>query len=357
MAELDTEEDLEEPLAREGQMACYLRHVQACLRSETSGELAQRAAMQKEWRLVKVLKEDPDGWWLRAHKAKEVCEKLGLVYGEPSYYKDLRVWLPDLEFGAEAMPPCVECCSSKRVGVHAFRTNHCARRICDLTDHYFVMSRRYKCWACAERAATAKAAAARAAAEAGLRVEERDEEEAEAEEGAAPQYTYMGYDQRSRALLPFGYGDRFPAFLSHRGGVDMVIVDLMRPRPADCRRRRWSRSGRGSCSRRCRCSRCRRCNCGRRCSRYCSRGVRASVSALSDGATTRSCAAAGARGSRRSASHRWRCGNRWRSPATGGGSREAGPRGARRRFEGAGNPRTTRLPALQAEQRHAWGQV
>ena len=30
-------------------------------------------------------------------------------------------------------------------------------------------------------------------------------------------------------LYPFGRGDHFPAFLTHRGGVKKSIIDLMRP--------------------------------------------------------------------------------------------------------------------------------
>ena len=44
-----------------------------------------------------------------------------------------------------------------------------------------------------------------------------------------PQYTFMGYDLRSRSLLPHGYGDDFPAFFAHRSAVDKDVIDLMRP--------------------------------------------------------------------------------------------------------------------------------
>ena len=39
----------------------------------------------------------------------------------------------------------------------------------------------------------------------------------------------MGYDARARETLPFGYGDEFPAYLSHRAALDMQLIDLMRP--------------------------------------------------------------------------------------------------------------------------------
>ena len=42
-------------------------------------------------------------------------------------------------------------------------------------------------------------------------------------------YTFMGYKPRARELLPFGYGDEYPAFHTYRGGLDRCVIDLMRP--------------------------------------------------------------------------------------------------------------------------------
>jgi len=78
------------------------------------------------------------------------------------------------------------------------------------------MTRRYICGCCARKAREAKHAAAEAAEAAGLRVEESEESA-----DAPAQYIFMGYDARSRVRLPHGYGDEFPAFLTHRGGVDL----------------------------------------------------------------------------------------------------------------------------------------
>ena len=39
----------------------------------------------------------------------------------------------------------------------------------------------------------------------------------------------MGLGQRSLVFLPFGYESEFPAYLTHRGGLDFGVVDLMRP--------------------------------------------------------------------------------------------------------------------------------
>lgn len=199
-------------------MGSYLKAVFDRLHSETIG-VASRNAFEAKW-LLGMLKEEGVDWWLLAGRARAVCAKLGLVYGEPAYYRNIKVWLPDEQWGPEAMPPCVQCESAAKVGVHGFQSAHFGRRICHLTCHYFTISRRYICHTCELRAKAVKEAAKAA----GLRVEEE-------EEGAAapPPYTFMGYDARSRARLPHGYGDDFPAFLTHRAGVDMAIVDLMRP--------------------------------------------------------------------------------------------------------------------------------
>ena len=51
-----------------------------------------------EW-LLQMLKED--GYWLRAHKAKRICKKLGVTFTCEAYYTDVRVWVPQLVFGVD----------------------------------------------------------------------------------------------------------------------------------------------------------------------------------------------------------------------------------------------------------------
>ena len=43
------------------------------------------------------------------------------------------------------------------------------------------------------------------------------------------QTTFMGWDSRILPLFPDGVGKEFPAFLTKRAGVDLAIVDLIRP--------------------------------------------------------------------------------------------------------------------------------
>ena len=63
------------------------------------GAAWRRDANEKLW--LRELREDYD-WWLPAKTcARRICRKLGLTYGEPSYYRDIHVWLPDERWGHE----------------------------------------------------------------------------------------------------------------------------------------------------------------------------------------------------------------------------------------------------------------
>ena len=222
-ADVEAELDDDEQLANADSssvMGTYLKAVFDRLHSEVCGP-ASRSAVEAKWLLAMLGKPEAE-WWLRAGAARSVCAKLGIEYGEPAYYRDIYVWLPDVRWGLEAMPTCVECDSAAEVGPHGFQTIHFGRRITALDTHYFSMSRRYKCSCCMRKAKEAKQAAEDAAAAAGLCVEA-------CQESDDSQYTFMGYDPRARVRLPYGYGDEYPAFHTHCGGVDMAVVDLMRP--------------------------------------------------------------------------------------------------------------------------------
>jgi hypothetical protein len=176
----------------------------------------------------------------RAHLVRRV---LGLrpPITMQAYYRDVYIWLPDMQYGA--MPPCPSCSSADDVGAHGWRDNHICRRVCGLDTSYFVISRRYVCRTC-RRAADAR----RAEAASALGLSVVDDLEAEALEGTPRAgrgsgradaegaeeellgaYTFMAWHPRSLRLLPYGLGGRFPAFLTHRAAVDKSLIDLMRP--------------------------------------------------------------------------------------------------------------------------------
>jgi hypothetical protein len=213
-AELDDDDEIfeNEELINDGVMQEYLREVQKRLQLEMNGVGEAKT-------LMSLL--DQDDWWLRASYSKEICQYLDIVYSEPTYYRDVYVWVPDVRWDSRDFMPCCPTCLSKcRVGFHCWRDNHIGRRICDMTTHYYTISRRYKCHTCHDRVKAFQAVAEGV----GYMVnEEVDEVEVELQ-----QYTFMGWDQRSLPHLPFGYGSKFPAFLTHRGGIDLGAIDLMR---------------------------------------------------------------------------------------------------------------------------------
>ena len=200
-------------------MSGFLKAVLERLKLETS---SKTAAQSDKW-LLSMLKLNSSNWTLHASCAKIVCEKLCITYNEPAYYRDIFVWLPELRWGKEAMPPCPHCRVSNFVSPHGFRDNNDARRVCNMKNHYFVVSRRYICHTCESVALAKKASYVALAEHAGLRVKPC----ADIEEKT--QYTFMGWDSISMSMLPFGYGSHYPAFHSHRSGVDNSILNLMRP--------------------------------------------------------------------------------------------------------------------------------
>lgn len=134
-------------------MQVYLKAVQGQLRKEVNN------AVVHKW-LLAELKER--SFILRAERAEVVCKKLGVEFTEIDYYRDIHVWLPDVEHGMEAMPPCPHCRTGNHVGAHGWRDDHYARRVVDINSTFYIMSRRYRCSTCAQRASAATEAAAMA---------------------------------------------------------------------------------------------------------------------------------------------------------------------------------------------------
>ena len=61
-------------------------------------------------------------------------------------------------------------------------------------------------------------------------------EAASGDADVAPPYTFMGWDQRSLAYLPFGYGLEFPAYASIKGHFDREV------KKRGCKRLHWDAS-------------------------------------------------------------------------------------------------------------------
>ena len=188
----------------DGVMPNYLSAIQQRIRKETADKSLNSG---QQWLLQEI---QDNGYWIRKERAKSICRKLSIQFHEPSYYRDLRVWFPELEGGIACTPKCPSCSSNTRVSVHGYRKQTPARNVVCLNTNYFIMSRRYICHTCKANYMQAKNDAA------GEPIEKI-------------QYTFMGYNSKVLRSFPFGFEQEFPAFLTHRAGVDLSIIDLMRP--------------------------------------------------------------------------------------------------------------------------------
>lgn len=125
-----------------GVMALYLEALMKRLQNEAS---PSRPLNDPTW-LLEYLRRH--GFWISCHTAPYICSNLKIPFMNKSYYRDLRVWFPDLEGGIDCMPCCVTCKSNSNVRVHSYPMEHPARRIITFTGHYYIMSRQYLCRTC-----------------------------------------------------------------------------------------------------------------------------------------------------------------------------------------------------------------
>jgi hypothetical protein len=134
----DTNSDFDADNTADGPMALLLKAIHERLQKETTG----KEPVVDRWLLNHL---NANEFWIYARDAANFCERFELAYGEPSYYRDVKIWLPDVQWGKEFAPCCPICQRNNRVGVHGYQTNHHGRRIVRLRDHYFLISRRYIC--------------------------------------------------------------------------------------------------------------------------------------------------------------------------------------------------------------------
>ena len=199
-----------------GLMGAYIYHVHERLKYELGNKIK---AFEEKW-LLNFLRKKENRWWIRNGHAEFTCSKIpDLEYGEQSCYRDVRVWLPDQEYGAHCMPFCGTCKSNENVGPHCFRDNHFSRTVIGLKQNYYLISRRYICHQCTRDADALKKRLEEEAAKGQLQVLVEK----------PPAKTFMGWNAASNNLLPYGKGDEFPAFLTWRAAVDKGLIGLMRP--------------------------------------------------------------------------------------------------------------------------------
>ena len=147
-------------------------------------------------RLLDELKRDL--FWIRSHRAHFIVSKLGRLEKHPHvFYRDVYVWLPDVQWSDATktfMPCCPNCKPNKHVGAHCFRSNHFGRVVATLSSTYYLMTRQYVCHEC-HRETQAKETIESIASDNGLSIEVSD---------SGRQYTFMGWDKRILPLFKYG---------------------------------------------------------------------------------------------------------------------------------------------------------
>ena len=171
--------------------------------------------------LIQHLKNND--WWIRKHHASWITKKLGLKKEYDAYYRDVHVWLPDIRWHDphnSMMPSCPHCLSNSAVAPHGFRDNHAGRVIVGIKETYYTISRRYICQRCKDEVNEKKAEMEAFAQDNEIQVTLDDNN---------MHYTFMGWNKSCLLLLPHGRGEKFPAFLTHRAGMDKTVVNMLRP--------------------------------------------------------------------------------------------------------------------------------
>lgn len=90
-------------------------------------------------------------FWLRSQSAKKICKSLNIRCEGQYYYRDVKVWFPEMEFPQQCLIVCPGCNRSDRVGVHAYSQKTIARLVIGLKTNYYIMGRRHICHHCEEQ--------------------------------------------------------------------------------------------------------------------------------------------------------------------------------------------------------------
>ena len=87
-----------------------------------------------------------------------------------------------------------------------------------MKETYYVVTRRYICRDCEDTKSELVKEMEQQAKDSNGEIEEVNFK-----------YTFMGWDSDMLPLLKYGLGDEFPAFLTHKAGLDKQVLDWMRP--------------------------------------------------------------------------------------------------------------------------------
>jgi hypothetical protein len=131
-------------------MKCYLQSLFKHLKYEIRNDFPVKSC---KWLLEFLSENDCQNLAIKANSC--LCHNLGIDFDEPSYYWDIVVWLPDLQF--QVNPPCLNC--GQGCNFHSWQTNHFGPVVISLYNNYFVISHHYLCTHCKEISKQMKASA------------------------------------------------------------------------------------------------------------------------------------------------------------------------------------------------------
>jgi hypothetical protein len=140
------------------------------------------------------------GFWIRAECLPRFMQRLGhtTTQRDKYCYRDIRIWLPHLEYRDlcrdKAMPCCPSCGLCDKTVPHSFPIQHPGRRVVCLSSEYYIITRQYKCTRCSE--------------------------ERKKTNDPKLQYTFVGHNAESMKRFPHLIREAFPAVLSHRSGLE-----------------------------------------------------------------------------------------------------------------------------------------
>jgi hypothetical protein len=210
----DNGADTEEMGTEKGIQQEFLQSLHEQLKDECN---FQHGPKDSDW-LLPRLKEN--GWWIWKESAPMIAKRLSIPVYHYTYYCDVCVWIPDLQYGKDCMPACPCCKSKARVTIHGFHSKHYGRIVVGLTEIYYIISRRYRCEGCREKSDALKRSISEAFQSANGTTVDVEK---------SHQYTFMAWNEHSLPLLPRSLSLEFPAFLTRKAGLDKVVVDLMFP--------------------------------------------------------------------------------------------------------------------------------
>ena len=124
-------------------MGKYLTQIQSQIRDESNTKKGKDEVDQ--WVMDYLRNND---FWIRREASAFVCARLGIQHDIMGYYRDVRVWLPDVQYNLK--PPCPSCKPISGVSVHGYEKKTLARQIIGLNMNYSVMSCRNICHNCKE---------------------------------------------------------------------------------------------------------------------------------------------------------------------------------------------------------------